>query len=181
MILALEYLHRRQIVYRDIKPENVMVDLTGYLQLIDMGTAKILELDKGMNKTYTILGTPHYMAPEILSGKGYGLHVDLWSLGNQFRYKEKLIILGIMLYELMCGFVPFGEKCEDPYQVYQIITKGLKIEYPDHFLVKKNKLVKKMMERLMNRVPEARLGGSFAALKAHSWFESFDWVIFSFY
>lgn len=162
MILALEYLHTRHIVYRDIKPENVMVDLSGYLKLIDMGTAKILDPEKGVNKTYTILGTPHYMAPEILSGKGYGIYVDLWSLG-------------IMLYELMCGFVPFGEKCEDPYQVYQIITQGLKVQYPDHFLVKKNRAVKAMMEKLISRVPETRLGGSYAALKAHRWFGDFDW------
>lgn len=105
MILAIEYLHHRKIVYRDIKPENIMVDERGYLKLIDMGTAKVLVERNGMYRTNTILGTPHYMAPEILLGKGYGLLVDLWSIG-------------ITLYEFMCGFVPFGEECEDPYEVY---------------------------------------------------------------
>lgn len=81
MILAVEYLHRRKIVYRDIKPENIMVDEDGYLKLIDMGTAKILKEKNGMYRTNTILGTPHYMAPEILHGKGYSLLVDLWSIG----------------------------------------------------------------------------------------------------
>ena len=86
MILVLEYLHNKNIVYRDIKPENIMIDHMGYLNLIDMGTAKILKPEEGMNKTYTILGTPHYMAPEILEGKGYGLFVDLWSIGIKIVY-----------------------------------------------------------------------------------------------
>jgi cGMP-dependent protein kinase len=84
MILCMEYLHRRHIVYRDLKPENIMIDKDGYMILIDMGTAKILnDGTNNMNRTFTILGTPHYMAPEILQGKGYSLHVDLWSIGKQ--------------------------------------------------------------------------------------------------
>lgn len=82
MILAMEYLHKQRIVYRDIKPENIMIDHTGKLHLIDMGTAKVLGAKSGIKRTFTIIGTPHYMAPEILKGKGYGLMVDLWSIGN---------------------------------------------------------------------------------------------------
>lgn len=79
----MEYLHRRNIVYRDLKPENIMIDKDGYMVLIDMGTAKILgDGSSNMSRTFTILGTPHYMAPEILQGKGYSLHVDLWSIGK---------------------------------------------------------------------------------------------------
>jgi cGMP-dependent protein kinase len=78
MILMMEYLHTiHSIVYRDLKPENLMVDDTGYLKLIDMGTAKPIT-----GKTFTIIGTPHYMAPEVLSGKGYNQTADLWSLGT---------------------------------------------------------------------------------------------------
>jgi cGMP-dependent protein kinase len=68
LILALEHLATHKIVHRDLKPENVMVDELGYPRLIDFGTAKILE-----ERTFTILGTPHYMAPEVILGKGYGL------------------------------------------------------------------------------------------------------------
>ena len=67
MIVQMEYLHTQKIVYRDIKPENIMVHgKTGIIYLIDLGTAKVLSSKSGLVKTYTILGTPHYMAPEIL-------------------------------------------------------------------------------------------------------------------
>jgi cGMP-dependent protein kinase len=95
----MEYLHTNNIIYRDIKPENIMVDDKGYMRLIDMGTAKFLKGKGG--RTYTIIGTPHYMAPEILTGKGYSYTVDLWSIG-------------ICLYEFMCGGVPYAEDADDP-------------------------------------------------------------------
>jgi len=66
MILGLEYLHSKAIIYRDIKPENIMVDHNGNMFLIDMGTAKILKYGKHPGRTFTIIGTPHYMAPEII-------------------------------------------------------------------------------------------------------------------
>jgi len=103
MVEIFAHLHERNIVYRDLKPENVMVDEMGYPKLIDFGTAKTVT-----TRTYTIVGTPHYMAPELIIGKGYGLNVDFWSLG-------------IMLYEFICGGVPFGEEEEDPYTIYEII------------------------------------------------------------
>lgn len=91
----MEYLHIRNIIYRDLKPENVMVEADGYLRLIDMGTAKQLKQNSGF-RTFTIIGTPHYMAPEVMQGKGYSFSVDIWSLG-------------VLLYEFFCGHLPFGE------------------------------------------------------------------------
>lgn len=76
----------------------------------------------------------------------------------------------------MCGYVPFGEDCEDPYEVYQMISNN-EISYPNYFIQEKaNKLSKKLIEQLLNRSPDARLGGSYAALRAHAWFETLDWV-----
>jgi cGMP-dependent protein kinase len=72
--------------------------------------------------------------------------------------------------------VPFGEDFEDPYEVYQLITHNTTLKYPKYFDPTANKAAKSMMEQLLNRIPEARLGGSYATLKAHKWFEKFDWV-----
>ncbi|CAD8213308.1 unnamed protein product [Paramecium octaurelia] len=156
MILCIEYLHSKSIVYRDLKPENIMVNAQGFMYLIDLGTAKPLLKAKAC-RTYTIIGTPHYMAPEIMAGKGYTFTVDLWSIG-------------ICMYEFMCGGVPFGEELEDPYQIYEEIM-NTQIKYPT-FL--KDRYAKKLMEQLMNRQPETRLGASYSALKAHPWFDDFD-------
>lgn len=101
LTLALEHLHERKIVYRDLKPENVMVNGQGYPKLIDFGSARILH-----GHTYTLLGTPHYMAPEVITGKGYGVAADCWGLG-------------VMLFELGYGYLPFAEEEEDPYVIYE--------------------------------------------------------------
>ena len=93
--MCVEYLHSKNIIYRDLKPENAVADEEGYLYMIDLGTAKVLHEDSGY-RTFTIIGTPHYMAPEIMEGKGYSFPVDIWSLG-------------IIMYEMVCGGLPFGD------------------------------------------------------------------------
>lgn len=141
--------------------------IKGFMKLIDMGTAKFLKGKGG--RTYTIIGTPHYMAPEILTGKGYSYSVDLWSIG-------------ICLYEFMCGGVPYAEDADDPYQYsilfysYEIYEEIVKkpLTYPS-FL--KDKKAKKLMDQLLNKTSELRLGSSYAALKANLWFDHFDWVL----
>jgi len=159
MILAIEYLHNKGIIYRDLKPENIMIDHTGYMKLIDMGTAKFVKgKSNTLNRTFTIIGTPHYMAPEILSGKGYTLNVDLWSIG-------------ICLYEFLCGMVPFGEDAEDPYEIHDEIM-NMPLKYPNYL---KDIKAKKLVDQLLNKTAEVRLNGSYAALKAHPWFDNFDW------
>lgn len=104
-MVCVEYLHSKNIVYRDLKPENAVVSEDGYLHMIDLGTAKFLDKESGY-RTFTIIGTPHYMAPEIIEGKGYGFSSDIWSLG-------------IIFYEMVCGNLPFGEEMDDPYDIYK--------------------------------------------------------------
>ncbi|OMJ92780.1 hypothetical protein SteCoe_4414 [Stentor coeruleus] len=154
MIVILEHLHERDIIYRDLKPENIMVDEEGYLKLIDFGTAKIVN-----GRTYTIVGTPHYMAPEIIVGKGYGVSADFWSLG-------------IILYEFLCGGVPFGENEEDPYVVYEKVLER-KLTYPS--FVDQRLPAKPFIEQLLSKNPALRSGGSFDNLKGHPWLSSINW------
>ena len=151
---VLQYLHERDILYRDMKPENVMVDSNGYIKLIDFGTSKIVQ-----GRTYTLVGTPHYMAPEVIVGKGYGKYADLWSVG-------------VCLYEFLCGQVPFGEEEEDPYEIYERIL-DMELEYVNVDLT--NFPAKQCIEQLLNKLPEMRSGGSYEALKKHEWFQGFDW------
>merc|ERR1712050_123397 len=94
LTLVLERLSECNIVYRDLKPENVMLDKQGYIKVVDFGIAK--KLTAGQNQTFTVIGTPHYMAPETLQGHGYGMEVDIWSMG-------------IMLFEFVIGKLPFAD------------------------------------------------------------------------
>lgn len=72
----------------------------------------------------------------------------------------------------MCGMVPFGEEAEDPYEIYEEVIKK-PLTYPNYV---KDKNAKKVMEQLLSKIPEIRLGSSYASLKANVWFSSFDWV-----
>ena len=109
LILALQHLHGNNVVYRDLKPENVMMSiaLQGRLKLVDFGNAKILE--KG-DRTYTSCGTAVYIAPEVLTGEGHDHRVDIWALG-------------ILICELISGETPF--QAPTVKQVYENISCGL--------------------------------------------------------
>lgn len=112
-------------------------------------------------KTFTLFGTPHYTAPEVVAGNGYSFFADLWSLG-------------ICLYELLVGMVPFGDEEEDPYYIYQCIINTKEIKFPS-FL--DDEISKSIISQLLSFIPEARLGKSYASLKNHLWFSGFPWVI----
>lgn len=154
LLLTVEHLHDRSIVHRDIKPENIMVDEEGYTKLIDFGTAKILN-----GRTYTTVGTPHYMAPEVILRNGYGTSVDLWSLG-------------IVLYEIIYGKVPFGNDEEDPKSIYEKILE-YKLDLKSSPYIGAN--YKSFIQQLLSTNPAARLGGSMEKLKNHPWLHTFNW------
>jgi len=151
LVLILEHLHEREIIYRDLKPENIMIDESGYPKLIDFGTAKFLD-----SRTYTIIGTPHYMAPEVIKGTGYSFSADLWSLG-------------VMLYEFVCGCVPFAEDESDPIKIYKVVVEG-KFKYPSYV---GSHRYKSFIEKLLDLSPGKR--GTARGLKEHGWFFNVNW------
>ena len=154
LLITVEHLHDRNIVHRDIKPENVMIDEEGYTKLIDFGTAKILN-----GRTYTTVGTPHYMAPEVILRNGYSSSVDLWSLG-------------IVLYEIIYGKVPFGNEDEDPKMIYEkILEHKLELKFSPY----PGSHYKSFIQQLLSQNPAARLGGSMDKLKNHPWLSTFNW------
>lgn len=152
LILILEHLHERNIIYRDLKPENIMVDQDGYLKLIDFGAAKMVS-----DRAYTITGTPHYMSPEVIMGKGYSTCVDLWAFG-------------VILFEFLCGGVPFGEDEEDPYYIYEKVLEH-NIVYPWEMQLDSN--VKLLIEQLLSVNPVLR--GNCLTVKEHPWFAGTNW------
>ncbi|KAH6614525.1 kinase-like domain-containing protein [Chaetomium sp. MPI-SDFR-AT-0129] len=158
IVLTLEYLHEHQggIAYRDIKPENLVLDAEGHIKLVDFGFAKRLGTDESGNpkKTYTLCGTPEYMAPEVIRGEGYTTAVDWWALG-------------ILIYEFLTGYPPFGD--------YNQISKGT-ITFPQEPAI--NVAAQNIIRQLCTVNSACRLGnisGGAARVKAHAFFEGVDW------
>lgn len=152
LMLAVDYLHERKFVYRDIKPENIIVIQSGYVKLIDFGTAKAI-----VDRTNTIIGTPHYMAPEVVLGEGYSFQVDMWSIA-------------ICLYEFMCGGVPFGENAEDPMDVYLSIIND-KMSFPPFC---KDQEFKLLMQQMLTKNAMSRMS-KLSQVQSHIWFKDFNW------
>ena len=152
ILLMLEYLQKKYIAHRDIKPSNIMIDQNGYLKLINFDSAKVIK-----DYTSTIIGTPHYIAPEILQGNGYSLSCDFWSLG-------------ICAFEIFYGKYPFGNKVKEVIEIYREILKNKfvfpcessKVDSVNNFI--KCLLNKKISERICN----------INSLKKKSFFEGFD-------
>ncbi len=152
ILLAIDYLHKQKVIYRDIKPENVMVTVKGYIKIIDFGTVKEIQ-----DRTSTIIGTSHYMAPEITKGEGYSFQVDIWSIA-------------ICMYEFFCGKLPFGEDYDDPMDIYRAVSKE-ELSFPD--FVKDEKFIK-LMNKMLKKNPTQRLW-KFKQIKEDPYFDDFDW------
>mmetsp|Transcript_18134 Transcript_18134/g.45671 ORF Transcript_18134/g.45671 Transcript_18134/m.45671 type:complete len:716 (-) Transcript_18134:454-2601(-) len=155
IVLALEYLHNNNIVYRDLKPENLLIDMQGYVKMTDFGFVKNV---KRGSKTYTLCGTPEYLAPEIIMAKGHGAAADWWALG-------------VLIWELVAGAPPFMD--DDRLAMFRKAC-AREVSWPKHF----SPQLRSLLDRLLDPNPLFRLGsgrGGSAEVRQHPWFAGFDW------
>lgn len=147
VVIALEHLHGLRIAYRDLKPENILIDHAGHVKISDLGFAKRLE-----DRTYTLCGTPEYLAPEIIKREGHGTEVDIWALG-------------VLIYEMLTGLPPYVDRC--PADVFDRILYE-DFEFPPCF----DNDARDLVEKCLKKDPRKRI--SIEEVKKHKWFDDLD-------
>ena len=155
VVSAFTALHEKHIAYRDLKPENMVLDAKGFVKIVDLGLAK--QVSSG--KTWTMCGTPDYLAPEIILNEGHDCAVDYWALG-------------VLIYEMVTGWPPFY--ADEPMKTYEKIV-ACSISFPVYITRQMSDIVSK----LLATQPGRRLGnlkGGINDIMKHKWFGSFDWA-----
>lgn len=153
ILLVLEYMHNHHLIYRDLKPENLLLDKHGHLKITDFGFAKKLD-----DRSWTLCGTPEYLAPEIIQNKGHNKAVDWWAFG-------------ILIYEMLTGYPPFYD--ELPTGIYQKILEG-SFDFPKHVESYARDLIRKLLSHDRTRRLGNMKNGS-EDVKNHRWFKRLVW------
>eukprot|EP00928_Gymnodinium_smaydae_P064186 TRINITY_DN47595_c0_g1_i1.p1 TRINITY_DN47595_c0_g1~~TRINITY_DN47595_c0_g1_i1.p1 ORF type:complete len:788 (-),score=198.12 TRINITY_DN47595_c0_g1_i1:68-2431(-) len=157
VVCAFEHLHARYVIYRDLKPENLLLTGRGDVKLTDMGLAKF-----AIGKSFTTCGTPDYFAPEVIQSAGHTRAVDWWALG-------------ILIYELLTGKVPF--KGPSDMDMYRAVLAGAEhIQWPPISAQSKDAIKKLLVFTPSERLPMRQ--GGVKLLKQHAWWTGFDWDAF---
>ncbi|CAK0883975.1 unnamed protein product, partial [Prorocentrum cordatum] len=159
LVCVLEAVHDAGIVYRDLKPENVMLDAAGFVKLVDFGLAK--RLAESTSRTYTVAGTLLYLAPEAIRGHGYGFSVDMWSLG-------------VLFYELVCGDLPFCEQVDGEVNEHETMASILEddLRFPARY---NDSAGKKLLQGLLCKQAQNRAGAGvrgWQEVKDHKYFKA---------
>lgn len=153
--MILDFLHNKiGVAYRDLKPENILLDADGHLKLVDFGFAKKV----WDQETYTLCGTPEYLAPEVIKNSGHGTAVDWWALG-------------ILIYEFLVGQPPFWD--QNPLRIYEQIVAG-HLRFPPNM----SGNARNIIWYLCRTNPSERLGnisGGVDRIKSHPFFDDIDW------
>jgi serine/threonine protein kinase len=153
ILLVFQSIHQKGIVYRDLKPENLLFAQDGHIKFIDFGFAKRIE-----DRTYTLCGTPEYLAPEIIRGEGSSFASDWWSYG-------------VLLYEMLVGETPFMDPNED--RMYQLVCHG-----DFSFPIGIDEVTQDLIRGLLEVDTAKRLGCAAQGpdeIKAHPWFYGIEW------
>lgn len=155
VVCAFEHLHKRKIIFRDLKPENLLLTDTGRIKLTDMGLAKVV-----IGQTFTTCGTPDYFAPEMIASTGHTVAVDWWTLG-------------ILAFELMAGNPPF--EAASPNATYVKVRAGIKnVEFPPRLKGALEELIKSLLVATPTERLPMKKGGS-RNIRSHKWYAGFDW------
>ncbi|KAF2725367.1 Pkinase-domain-containing protein [Polychaeton citri CBS 116435] len=155
IVLILEFLHEKEgVAYRDLKPENILIDAEGHLKLVDFGFAKKI----GDRETYTLCGTPEYLAPEVIRNTGHGRAVDWWAFG-------------ILIYEFLVGQPPFWD--QNPMKIYEQIVEG-KVRYPSAMSADARSIIGGLCTVDVSKRLGNMAGGA-QRVREHPWFAKIDW------
>ena len=175
LVLALSHLHTKGVIYRDLKPENVLLDADGHVKIADFGLSKVLDdklLKKGKQiqrvidiskmeraQTFSFCGTPEYLAPEILTRSGHGAGVDWWSLG-------------MLLYEMLTGLPPWYTK--DRRELFRRIQSA-PLVFPSHVSSRATSIIRGFLERNVKKRLGSKKMNGVEGIKSHEFFNGLDW------